>query len=148
MSKRIERFSGVIDKEFLRKRTEEFKAKYPDFPIPKWITFSLLLLDMKCELKLYEARKTKSKYIEVTRPLTGRVKPYKVRFSDHKPAKYLMESDPCDFYVGVSHDNVVTTTYDALKAVRRYLEGEPPPTNDNLHGGTNVLHCGYTLGFI
>lgn len=82
----------------------------------KWIIFCEILLKAGYNLKLYEARKTFSKYIYVSK--AG--KTYKVRFSNHKPAKWKEFNKDCDFFVGIGNLGV-TNTNDALNAVENYF---------------------------
>lgn len=82
----------------------------------KWIIFCETLLKEGYTLYLYEANKTFSKYITVRKDN----KSFKVRFSNHKPAKDKEFYNDSDFYVGVSNFGT-TTTEDALKAVKKYF---------------------------
>ncbi len=100
-----------VTPEFLKSKISEKYGKQ------KWIIFCEILLTKGYTLKLYEAKKTFSKYITVIK--NGRY--FKVRFSNHKPSmtKQIIEKDS-DFYVGVSRSGI-TTTEDALKAVEKHF---------------------------
>jgi len=90
------------------------------YPKQKWVIFCEVLIAAGFRLNLYEARQTESKYITVTRK--GEERSYKVRFSSHRPN--IQKDDPCDFFVGYSSRGI-TTTEQALAAVRDFFEKEP-----------------------
>lgn len=96
--------------EILEQKTSEKYGK------AKWIIFSEELLKKGFKVSLYEARRTFSKYLTVEKDGLQ----YKVRFSNHKPAKEREKNNDCDFFVGVSNFKV-TTTEDALDAVYNYF---------------------------
>lgn len=91
------------------------------FKKPMWIRFCEKLLAGGCEVYLYEAKSTGSKYITVHyQGLT----PYKIRFGDHKPSavRQFMKKD-CDFFVGKTHFGAHTTN-DAMRAVNEHFRAE------------------------
>lgn len=92
----------------------------------KWIQFCEILINEGYDTYLYEARKTFSKYITIRK---GNKK-FKVRFSNHKPIKYKELLKDCDFFVGVNNFKV-TTTDDALNAVRQYMEENLDDSQEN-----------------
>lgn len=103
-----------ISRKFLNFKT----PKNPEFSKPKWIQFCETFVDLEgMVLRLYEARKTNSKYIT----LYFKGKTFKVRFSDHKPIKSREEAGDCDFFVGVTN-NQVSTTAQAEQAVKNWIE--------------------------
>lgn len=86
---------------------ERLKPAYlkKNFPVPKWIVFSETLLRKGWKVKLYRAIHTYSKYLTITK----RDRKYKIRFSDHRPnLKKEIEND-CDFFVGRSNNQIITT---------------------------------------
>ena len=100
--------------EFLESRISQ------QFGKQKGISFCEALIEEGYTCYLYEARHTYSKYITVTDKTHRR---FKVRFSNHKPIRYREKQGDCDFFVGVTNFKVTTTT-DALKAVRDFFERE------------------------
>lgn len=85
---------------------------------PKWIIFCEVLLKRGYTVELYETRRTVSKYITVK--LDG-FKPFKVRFSNHKPIPQRELEGDCDFFVG--HTNLtITNTKQAFEAVTKHFE--------------------------
>ena len=86
----------------------------------KWIDFILTLRAQGLRVGVYEAATTFSKYVYVIFPGGG---VFKVRFSNHRPAKSKQVEDDSDFYVGVSN-GLVTRTEDALAAIYAI---HPPP---------------------
>lgn len=105
-----------ITKEFLDDRST--RSLSAGFPKQKWIEFSEILINEGYTLYLDEAITTLSKYITVVKGNRS----FKVRFSNHKPARIREEANACDFFVGVNN-YVVTTTDDALVAVRKHFNG-------------------------
>lgn len=104
----------TISQKFLNYKT----PKKDGFTKPKWIEFCEAFINYPgVTLKLYEARKTFSKYITVHYQGFE----YKVRFSNHKPIKSRELNQDCDFFVGVNHTKV-TTTEMAIKAVNDWLK--------------------------
>lgn len=87
------------------------------YSIPKYITFIRRCLEAGYQVKLYNAQKTVSKYVTVSR---GKKKTFKVRFSNHKPIAEREARNDCDFFVGVNNFQV-TTMEDAWKATQEYL---------------------------
>ena len=100
--------------EYLKTRVSK------EFGKQKWITFCETLIGEGFSLSLYEAKKTYSKYITVRDNLQP-LKPFRVRFSNHKPTFKKENQKDCDFYVGVGNNGTYTTE-DALKAVRKFFE--------------------------
>lgn len=113
--------------------TEKFLSERADglanagYAKPKWIIFCELLLRNGYSLTLYEARQTFSKYITVRKE---GFKPFKVRFSNHKPIEHRELSGDCDFFVGITHKDT-TNTNDALAAVERHFNST---TKETAHG--------------
>ena len=83
----------------------------------KWILFCEELLAQGFKIEMYEAIKTVSKYITVSKG----AKKFLVRFSNHSPKHNLEIKGTCDFFVGVCNLKT-TTTKDALKAVYKFFE--------------------------
>jgi hypothetical protein len=111
------RISGVkFGKQALENRKEKLRAG--GWPISKWITFCERMHELGFETIVYEAKSTRSKYVTVKR---GN-KIFKIRFSNHMPAYSAQVASDSDFYVGVSHSGV-TTTSDAERVVLKYFEG-------------------------
>jgi len=88
----------------------------------KWVEFCEHFLAQGYHLSLYEARRTVSKYITVSR---GRQR-FKVRFSNHKPIEHREKAGDCDFFVGRTNLKV-TTTRDAIRATEEYFKREIAP---------------------
>ncbi len=109
-----------VNLNFLSSRAEMAMAK--GYSKQKWIIFCEVLLAEGFVLRLYEARKTFSKYITVKRGKRG--PDYKVRFSNHRPIKAREARKDCDFFVGVSNFGT-TTTEQALVAVREFFAKQP-----------------------
>jgi hypothetical protein len=103
-----------VSAKFLQYKT----PKNPQFTKPKWIEFCEYFLDRPgVVIKLYEARKTNSKYITIH----CNHKQFKVRFSDHKPIAARELQGDCDFFVGIT--NLATTnTKMAIVAVEQFLK--------------------------
>jgi len=104
-----------VDSHFIKLRTD--KAVFSGYQKPKYIEFCEDALSLGLEVYIYEARKTRSKYVYLSRIN----KRFKVRFSNHKPSRLKQAECDSDFYVGVSHEGV-TTTSDAIEAVRDYFK--------------------------
>jgi hypothetical protein len=104
-----------LDLKWLEKRAS--RAIQQGFSKQKWIEFSEKFCKEGYELTLYEARKTKSKYITLRR--YG--KEFKVRFSDHMPSKVRELNGDCDFFVGRTHTGI-RSTQDAIKATRKFFK--------------------------
>lgn len=112
MSRRIAATAVVLSREELMVRNQ--RAASRGFPPLKWVEFCLACMDMGLEVKVYEAATTRSKYVYVSQGDNV----FKVRFSNHAPARGQQYIKDSDFYVGRSH-GLVTTTADALKAVKK-----------------------------
>lgn len=93
------------------------KKTSKEFGKAKWIMFCEEMLSLGFQVKLYEARKTFSKYVTIHH----KNKEFKVRFSNHKPIKRREENGDCDFFVGITHLGV-SRTEDAIKAVKEWAE--------------------------
>lgn len=121
-----------INQAYLDSRKERLVAG--GWPISKWITFCEEMLQAGYVVNVYESQTTRSKYVYVSREK----KTFKVRFSNHRPAREKQGEGDSDFYVGVSH-GVVTTTADAKKAVETFfctarLDERPhPQTQSPIH---------------
>ncbi len=103
-----------VDQDFLNDRKQRLiKAGYPT---SKWIALCESLMGLGLEVSLYEAKRTVSKYLIVE----GNGKTFKIRFSNHRPTLAKQSQGDSDFYVGVSNGQV-TTTEDALEAVKKYF---------------------------
>lgn len=83
----------------------------------KWVEFCEHFMDRGFKIKLYEAKKTVSKYVTVT---DGK-REYKVRFSNHRPNKGRELNEDCDFFVGITHTGVRTTAM-AIQATEMFFD--------------------------
>jgi hypothetical protein len=104
--------NGKVTHEFLKERAAHYKSL--GFPRAKWMIFCDVMLRAGFKVTLYEARQTFSKYVTVS---DGRDQ-FKVRFSNHKPIKARELQGDCDFFVGVTHTGVRTTS-DAIKEIEK-----------------------------
>lgn len=102
----------IITPDFLLSRVS------PQYGKQKWIIFCEALLDRGIEVGLYEARKSRSKYIHAK---YGK-KVLKFRFSNHRPHESRLFND-CDFFVGVSGISSYTTN-DALNFLESIFQLE------------------------
>lgn len=103
---------GEINEDYILNRWDNYqKAGYDK--MPKWMLFSATMLRRGFRVKLYEAKRTVSKYVTV---LDNNGKKFKVRFSDHKPIPMREFTGDCDFFVGRNNWET-NTTNDALRAV-------------------------------
>jgi hypothetical protein len=75
------------------------------YEVPKWIQFSENMIRLGCVVELIRSKSTVSKYLYISR---GN-KNFKVRFSNHKPNKYMEREEDCDYYVGVRNKGCMTT---------------------------------------
>lgn len=107
--------NDTVTVPMLVKRTDILKNA--DYDKTKWIGFCETMLDRGYTLTLYEARQTFSKYITVSLP---EHKPFKVRFSNHKPIAHRELNGDCDFFVGVTNLRV-TNTAQAIEAVEKHF---------------------------
>jgi hypothetical protein len=110
----------VVTPQFLAARAERSTSR--GYTKQKWVEFCETLLSEGYSLKIYEARRTVSKYITVSRK--GRAS-FKVRFSNHRPIADREDRGDCDFFVGVTN-RTVTTTAQALDAVRAHFSAGVP----------------------
>jgi competence CoiA-like predicted nuclease len=86
---------------------QESIYKKNKYPTPKWMQFSLDMLERGYEVRYYDAVHTVSKYVYVKNKKNGIE--VKVRFSNHKPNATTESSKDSDFYVGISNGGVITT---------------------------------------
>ena len=105
----------AVTAPFLEQRAERSTSK--GYAKQKWVMFCETLLSEGYKLSIYEARKTFSKYITVK---GSGGKPFKVRFSNHRPIAERERAGDCDFFVGVTNLTVTTTDH-ALAAVRAHF---------------------------
>lgn len=103
----------IVTKNFLDGRIGSGKLG-----VSMWIRFCDFMLDKGFKVELYEAQRTNSKYVTVSKG----AKSFKVRFSNHKPILQRELNGDCDFFVGVNNTHT-TTTRDAAVAVREYFGG-------------------------
>ena len=93
-------------KEITLENIQNLKESYRgNYSVPKWITFSEILLYGGWCVRLHRSRSTVSKYLYISKE----DKEYKVRFSNHKAAFNKEASGDCDFYVGVGNNGVIRT---------------------------------------
>ena len=107
-----------ITPTFLTERAERSASR--GYAKAKWIEFCETMLKHNLSMTLYEAKKSRSKYIKVR----NEDKVYKVRFSNHMPIKEREKNGDCDFFVGQTHQGR-TTTSDAVEATLSFLIGRP-----------------------
>lgn len=93
-------YNQYITEDFLKSRENV------DKPIQKWILFCQYFMGKGYKIRLYEARKTVSKYITLIKD----GKSCKVRFSNHRPIREREKNKDCDFFVGVTNFQVITAT--------------------------------------
>lgn len=110
----------VVNQDFLDHRVK--MAIDAGYTKQKWVEFCEEMLRQGFTVRLYEARRTVSKYITVSRP-DDHSRSFKVRFSNHKPIKYRETAGDCDFFVGRTHLGV-TTTQQAIEATVDYFRKE------------------------
>lgn len=103
-----------VTADFLAGRTRGLAAF--GYSKPRWIEFCEVALRRGFDVKLYEARRTASKYVTLRKGNRS----FKVRFSNHKPIKSREVGNDCDFFVGVTN-LTVTTTGDALRAAMAFF---------------------------
>lgn len=100
---------------------EELEKRYEgsSYPFPKYLLFLRYVFDLhRFGLTLYDAHTTNSKYVTVRQ---GDKKPYKIRWSDHKPRPDRELAGNCDFFVG--HTNTrITTTRQAYYAMLEHFK--------------------------
>lgn len=102
-----------------------FLAQTRGYPIPKWVDFCAQMVDLGFHVTFIDAKSTVSKYVYVSKG----VKVFKVRFSNHKPNPRDERKKTSDFYVGVSNFGV-TTTEDAIKAIKKYFNTKENKTHE------------------
>lgn len=82
----------------------EWIENYPKkYATPKYYLFMKTMLERGWIVKLHEVRV--SKYVFVIKDDLV----YKIRFSNHKPLFAREIENDCDYYVGISHNQVSTT---------------------------------------
>ncbi len=120
MKKRLKqrKFHGKVTVMLLVERAK-LAAQY-GYAKPRWVHFCELLLP-RFRLVLQEAKTTRSKYIWVSGWAGNVFRTFKVRFSDHRPARGVQEAQDSDFYVGKQHGDKWYTTEDAVCAVERFF---------------------------
>jgi len=84
----------------INKMIENYPSK---FPTPKYLIFIKTMIENGWRVKLLKIKV--SKYVFVLK----NEKIFKIRFSNHKPIHYKELENDCDFYVGISHEQVTTT---------------------------------------
>jgi hypothetical protein len=89
--------------EYLKKLEPGYTNK--GYSVPKWIFFSKEMIGLGWECEYYDSHSTVSKYIYITK----RNYHFKIRFSNHKPAYNQQNINDSDFYVGISHNQVLRT---------------------------------------
>lgn len=98
------RYNYHIAKKKDLKWIEREIADYPkQYSTPKYLQFMRSMSEDGWDVRLYVAKV--SKYVFVSK---GAILA-KVRFSNHKPIRSREETQDCDYYVGVSNTNVMTT---------------------------------------
>ena len=112
--------NDIVTLSMLDQRTRRLQKS--GYDKPKWIGFCEVMLGHGYTLTLYEARQTFSKYVTVSK---AGIKPFKVRFSNHKPIYQREVAEDCDFFVGVTNLRV-TNTSQAISAVLTHFGINPP----------------------
>jgi hypothetical protein len=112
-----QKHKGTKGQQLTQAMLEARIAGYPteEYGLPKWLLFCRLMLKQGFTLNLYEARRTFSKYITVSKPGSGRHS-FRVRFSNHKPIPEREARGDCDL--------TITNTSDAIQAVRKHFARE------------------------
>lgn len=88
-------------------------ANYPaKYETPKYLLFIKKMLENGWQVKVYVARV--SKYIFIIKDNEV----FKIRFSNHKPLYDKEVESDCDFYVGISHKQVITTE----ELIKRFIK--------------------------
>lgn len=114
---------------------------YPrTYATPKYLEFCRIMAENGWSVRIYTARV--SKYVFVT----SKTATYKIRFSNHKPIYQKELENDCDYYVGISHTNVVKTeellkillgkTYEMDKSKKQQV----PAVQQGLHEGSSKGH--------
>lgn len=120
MGKRRKNYKATnvkVTEGYLNQRINFLKKN--NWPKSKWIFFCEEMMRLGLVVELYEARQTKSKYCTVKSP-NGPEKPFKVRFSDHKPNYHREVQQHCDFFVGFTHTGI-RNTQGAINAVCKHF---------------------------
>ena len=106
-----------VNMDFLEHRTKKTISR--GYLKPKWIQFCEEMVGYGLEVFLYEAKRTRSKYVRV---VDGKYQ-YRIRFSDHKPILQRELENDCDFFVGKT--NLRTTNTDmAIDATLNHFNQE------------------------
>ncbi len=103
-----------VDDALIEHRTQWNKKL--GFNRPQYISFMEIMRSKGFECYLYEARRTRSKYVTVTCGTNS----IKVRFSDHKPIAIREARGDCDFFVGRTHAGWTTTAQAVLFAIQHF----------------------------
>lgn len=101
-------YNQYITEDFLKSRENT------DKPVQKWILFCRYFMSKGYKIRLYEARRTVSKYITLIKD----GKSCKVRFSNHRPIREREKNKHCDFFVGVTNFQVITAHDVALQVLK------------------------------
>jgi hypothetical protein len=98
---------------------KEFEQWYEDrrYTVPQWLNFGTFFLALGYVVHVHQAKTTVSRYVTVC----AGPQQFRVRFSDHRPARVRQEAGDCDFYVGHSHGEV-TTTSEAIRATLKFFK--------------------------
>lgn len=86
-----------------QKVNREIKHYPQKFPVPKYLLFIKKMIDSGWKVKLYKAGVSKYVFIVKGNDI------FKIRFSNHRPLYYKELEEDCDYYVGVSHFQVLNT---------------------------------------
>lgn len=86
---------------------ENYPKKYAT---PKYLLFIKKMLENGWFVKVYVCRV--SKYVFITKG----DEIFKIRFSNHKPLYQKEQEEDCDYYVGISH-NQISTTEEIIKKI-------------------------------
>lgn len=105
-------YNQYITEDFLKSRENT------DKPVQKWILFCRYFMSKGYKIRLYEARRTVSKYITLIKD----GKSCKVRFSNHRPIREREKNKDCDFFVGVTNFQVITAHDVALQVLKFFEE--------------------------
>lgn len=106
-------YNQYITEDFLKSRENV------DKPVQKWILFCRYFMSKGYKIRLYEARRTVSKYITLIKD----GKSCKVRFSNHRPIREREKNKDCDFFVGVTNFQVITA-HDVAKPDLQHLQAK------------------------
>ena len=105
----------IVDRYYIKKLYDA--SKNGKFPVAKWIRFCKEFVDLGFSVSLYKSKISVSKYIYIKK--FGRTK--KVRFSNHKPNYWKEKNGDCDYFVGISNSQIITTEVVAKK-IKKYFK--------------------------